>query len=203
MAGKLYFFVALICVVPIIYACNEAICASVVSKCMLTQSCKCDLKDCSCCKDCFNCLSYLYSECCSCVGKIFYQIMLKIITRHSPDTMDYTLIFYNKILKHNSVSLFVSLFYYDNLHAKGILYHLFHVIIGHGNIILVDAVYVVLNLKHKFSQYWLVTKIFRQRYYHNTFMASIYKRIIMKHRHGHNFIVINFLVMYIRRITNK
>lgn len=48
-------------------SCNKAICASVVSKCMLTQSCKCDLKDCSCCKECFSCLSYLYSECCSCV----------------------------------------------------------------------------------------------------------------------------------------
>ncbi|XP_071448838.1 twisted gastrulation protein homolog 1-A [Hetaerina americana] len=47
--------------------CNEAVCASVVSKCMLTQSCKCDLKNCSCCKECFNCLSYLFSECCSCV----------------------------------------------------------------------------------------------------------------------------------------
>ncbi|XP_014361954.2 protein twisted gastrulation [Papilio machaon] len=67
MATKIYFVFAIICIVPIIYACNEAICASVVSKCMLTQSCKCDLKDCSCCKDCFNCLSYLYSECCSCV----------------------------------------------------------------------------------------------------------------------------------------
>ncbi|KOB65775.1 BMP binding protein [Operophtera brumata] len=70
MAGRMYFVLALICVVPIIYACNEAICASVVSKCMLTQSCKCDLKDCSCCKDCFNCLSYLYSECCSCVEEL-------------------------------------------------------------------------------------------------------------------------------------
>ncbi|KAG5348351.1 TSG protein, partial [Acromyrmex charruanus] len=48
-------------------ACNEAICASVVSKCMLTQSCKCDLVTCTCCKDCFSCLSYLYDECCSCV----------------------------------------------------------------------------------------------------------------------------------------
>lgn len=47
--------------------CNEAVCASVVSKCMITQSCKCDLKNCSCCKECFSCLSYLYSECCSCV----------------------------------------------------------------------------------------------------------------------------------------
>lgn len=48
-------------------ACNEVICASIVSKCMLTQSCKCDLKNCSCCKECYNCLNYLYSECCSCV----------------------------------------------------------------------------------------------------------------------------------------
>ncbi|XP_022201068.1 protein twisted gastrulation [Nilaparvata lugens] len=48
-------------------ACNEAVCASIVSKCMITQSCKCDLKNCSCCKACFSCLSYLYSECCSCV----------------------------------------------------------------------------------------------------------------------------------------
>ncbi|GLH05200.1 Protein twisted gastrulation [Gryllus bimaculatus] len=48
-------------------SCNEAMCASVVSKCMLTQSCKCDLKNCSCCKECFNCLGELYSDCCSCV----------------------------------------------------------------------------------------------------------------------------------------
>lgn len=48
-------------------SCNEAVCGSVVSKCLLTQSCKCDLANCTCCKECFNCLSYLYSECCSCV----------------------------------------------------------------------------------------------------------------------------------------
>ncbi|CAG9124022.1 hypothetical protein JYU34_014323 [Plutella xylostella] len=65
--SRLWLAVGVLCMVPLVYACNEAICASVVSKCMLTQSCKCDLKDCSCCKDCFNCLSYLYSECCSCV----------------------------------------------------------------------------------------------------------------------------------------
>ncbi|NP_001295476.1 twisted gastrulation protein homolog 1-A-like isoform X1 [Athalia rosae] len=52
---------------PTSYACNEAICASVVSKCMLTGSCKCDLVTCTCCKECFSCLSYLYDECCSCV----------------------------------------------------------------------------------------------------------------------------------------
>lgn len=48
-------------------SCNEAVCGSIVSKCLLTQSCKCDLQNCTCCKECFNCLSYLYSECCSCV----------------------------------------------------------------------------------------------------------------------------------------
>ena len=35
---------------------------------LLHQSCKCDLQpDCTCCKQCFECLDYLYSECCSCV----------------------------------------------------------------------------------------------------------------------------------------
>ena len=35
---------------------------------ILHQSCKCDLQpDCTCCKQCFECLDYLYSECCSCV----------------------------------------------------------------------------------------------------------------------------------------
>lgn len=49
-------------------SCNEAVCASIVSKCMLLQSCKCELQpDCTCCKKCFECLDYLYSECCSCV----------------------------------------------------------------------------------------------------------------------------------------
>merc|ERR1712233_57049 len=53
---------------PPALACNEAVCASIVSKCMLLQSCKCDLQpDCTCCKQCFECLDYLYSECCSCV----------------------------------------------------------------------------------------------------------------------------------------
>lgn len=44
------------------YSCNEQVCASIVSKCMLTKSC---LKECY--KECFNCLNYLYGECCSCV----------------------------------------------------------------------------------------------------------------------------------------
>lgn len=52
-------------------ACNEAVCASLVSKCMLLKSCECNMlnKDnCTCCKDCHKCLAKLYTECCSCVG---------------------------------------------------------------------------------------------------------------------------------------
>lgn len=52
------------------FSCNQMLCASIVSKCMLTQSCKCDLKNCTCCKDCYQCLSWLWQECCSCVGNI-------------------------------------------------------------------------------------------------------------------------------------
>ena len=34
-----------------VLGCNEAVCASIVSKCMLLQSCKCELQpDCTCCK---------------------------------------------------------------------------------------------------------------------------------------------------------
>ncbi|XP_074645550.1 twisted gastrulation protein homolog 1-A-like [Tubulanus polymorphus] len=52
-------------------ACNEAVCAPIVSKCILLRACGCDMTDkanCSCCKDCSVCLSNLYVECCSCVG---------------------------------------------------------------------------------------------------------------------------------------
>lgn len=47
--------------------CNEFVCGSVVSKCLLTQSCQCKLSDCYCCKDCLNCLGDLYTECCGCL----------------------------------------------------------------------------------------------------------------------------------------
>ncbi|CAL1544094.1 unnamed protein product [Lymnaea stagnalis] len=52
-------------------ACNEAVCAPLVSKCMLIKCCDCDMAikaNCSCCNDCQICLSKLYTECCSCVG---------------------------------------------------------------------------------------------------------------------------------------
>jgi hypothetical protein len=54
-------------------SCNEALCAPVVSKCMLTQSCKCEMtikNDCTCCKECFTCLGDKYTDCCSCVGEL-------------------------------------------------------------------------------------------------------------------------------------
>ncbi|XP_017098053.2 protein twisted gastrulation [Drosophila bipectinata] len=47
--------------------CNEVVCGSVVSKCLITQSCQCKLNDCHCCKDCLNCLGELYTECCGCL----------------------------------------------------------------------------------------------------------------------------------------
>lgn len=59
------------CCLDISEGCNEALCVSIVSKCMLIKSCDCDMTDirnCSCCKDCNMCLSTLYTECCSCVG---------------------------------------------------------------------------------------------------------------------------------------
>ena len=59
------------------YACNESVCASVVSKCMLMGSCNCELSTCDCCKDCFFCLNILFDECCSCFG-MYYALFLLI-----------------------------------------------------------------------------------------------------------------------------
>ncbi|KAH8291623.1 hypothetical protein KR018_007411 [Drosophila ironensis] len=47
--------------------CNEVVCGSVVSKCLITQSCQCKLNECHCCQDCLNCLGELYTECCGCL----------------------------------------------------------------------------------------------------------------------------------------
>ncbi|XP_061398557.1 protein twisted gastrulation-like [Musca vetustissima] len=49
--------------------CNEDICGSVVSKCILTQSCKCDVNDTACYRTCVMCMGKKYfEECCGCVG---------------------------------------------------------------------------------------------------------------------------------------
>lgn len=61
----------LLFLVLLAHACNDAICASRVSKCQLIKCCECDMSDkknCTCCHDCQICLSRLYAECCSCVG---------------------------------------------------------------------------------------------------------------------------------------
>ena len=50
-------------------ACNEALCGSVVTKCILKDTCNCDLSTCSCCKECYVCLGDLFTTCCSCFGK--------------------------------------------------------------------------------------------------------------------------------------
>ncbi|XP_029635412.1 twisted gastrulation protein homolog 1-A-like [Octopus sinensis] len=64
-------FAAALYLVTLAAACNDAICASRVSKCQLIKCCECDMtdkKNCTCCNDCQICLSRLYAECCSCVG---------------------------------------------------------------------------------------------------------------------------------------
>ncbi|VEN61518.1 unnamed protein product [Callosobruchus maculatus] len=48
-------------------ACNEAVCGSVVSKCLLIKSCSCDLETKPCARECFNCLGIRYEDCCTCV----------------------------------------------------------------------------------------------------------------------------------------
>ena len=48
--------------------CNEVVCASIISKCILIENCKCEPKNCPCQKEFLNCLGEKYSkECCSCV----------------------------------------------------------------------------------------------------------------------------------------
>ena len=83
------FGVVIGCAVLYTHACNEAVCASLVSKCMLLKSCECNMLDknnCTCCKDCHRCLAKLYTECCSCVGEwctvtknVFVDILLYIL----------------------------------------------------------------------------------------------------------------------------
>ncbi len=70
--------VAILVMVTVAWACNEAVCASLVSKCMLLKSCECNMMDknnCTCCKDCHKCLAKLYSECCDCVGKCQHNLV--------------------------------------------------------------------------------------------------------------------------------
>ncbi len=56
--------------VVLVRSCNEAICASIVSKCQVMDSCNCEIvpdQPCTCCDRCHKCLGDLHAECCSCV----------------------------------------------------------------------------------------------------------------------------------------
>ncbi|KPM10190.1 twisted gastrulation-like protein [Sarcoptes scabiei] len=48
--------------------CDSVVCASIVSKCILTSDCKCNniLTNRSCAENCSLCLDYLYQDCCLC-----------------------------------------------------------------------------------------------------------------------------------------
>ncbi len=66
--------------------CNEALCGPRVSKCMLIKSCNCSMKiddlrnkNCTCCKDCIQCLGNLFTDCCSCVGKYLFIIIYYLL----------------------------------------------------------------------------------------------------------------------------
>lgn len=61
-------FFSITAYLDIIHGCNEYTCAPIVSKCLLTKSCSCDFKACTCCRECYECLSYLFMECCDCIG---------------------------------------------------------------------------------------------------------------------------------------
>ena len=51
-------------------SCNKALCASIVSYCMIQEKCGCHpRKNCSCCTECAICLGDHYMQCCDCVGK--------------------------------------------------------------------------------------------------------------------------------------
>jgi len=65
-----FFTLFLLSSIELTNACNEAVCASIVSKCTLLKSCECEITEdgCPCCKTCFMCLDYLQTDCCSCVG---------------------------------------------------------------------------------------------------------------------------------------
>lgn len=74
--GRVYALLLLACLGVELSAakrCNKVLCASVVSKCMLTQACKCDIsrnqEKCTCCVDCAKCLGRYYQRCCSCLGR--------------------------------------------------------------------------------------------------------------------------------------
>ena len=70
MSAKFFFLgLGFLLLAGLASACNEAVCASIVSKCTLLKSCECKIEPgvpCTCCDRCTKCLDYLLTECCSC-----------------------------------------------------------------------------------------------------------------------------------------
>uniref|UniRef100_A0A8C6YL04 Twisted gastrulation BMP signaling modulator 1 n=1 Tax=Nothoprocta perdicaria TaxID=30464 RepID=A0A8C6YL04_NOTPE len=66
----IYVAVAYLLIICPSAACNKALCASDVSKCLIQELCQCRPGEgnCSCCKECMLCLGTLWDECCDCVG---------------------------------------------------------------------------------------------------------------------------------------
>lgn len=64
----LYAIFKIISITNLSNACNELVCASIVTKCMLIRSCDCSITSCTCCPSCLRCLDTFYAECCDCVG---------------------------------------------------------------------------------------------------------------------------------------
>lgn len=64
-------FLFIECSEEIFHFCDES-CGPQVSKCMLLQACNCVINtprnNCSCCKNCTQCLGNMYADCCACVG---------------------------------------------------------------------------------------------------------------------------------------
>lgn len=50
-----------------IEGCDAHVCASIVSKCLLIESCKCDFSNPTCVDECFACLDDLFTDCCPCL----------------------------------------------------------------------------------------------------------------------------------------
>ncbi|TRY69872.1 hypothetical protein DNTS_015337 [Danionella cerebrum] len=69
-SSSLFSSVFLLSSLSLALACNKALCASDVSKCLIQELCQCRPADgnCSCCKECMLCLGSLWEECCDCVG---------------------------------------------------------------------------------------------------------------------------------------
>lgn len=62
-------FLFLTAVIPMIaIACDQSYCSTIVNRCLAESKCNCDIKNCTCYKDCFKCLGQSFTKCCDCVN---------------------------------------------------------------------------------------------------------------------------------------